>query len=182
MPITARRCAGCTCAARARTPAAAARERRVNPRRTVEIDAMLDPAEIVVDNDQRPAQRWQVAGIARLDTFKPPALAGIAHRAQLATHRISVAVWHGGNLARSVYITLASRLKMGILAKGDRCEKNRIVDHFRGYLRLRKQDAEANVRACSIGATYQHIEAGDNYREAWSSRNQSGVATSSRRL
>ncbi len=66
----------------------------INPRRTVEIDAMLDPAEIVVDNDQRPAQRRQVAGIARLDTLKPPALAGVAHGAQLTTHRISVAIWH----------------------------------------------------------------------------------------
>src|SRR6267378_1616910 len=66
----------------------------INPRRTVEIDAMLDPAEIVVDNDQRSAQRRQVAGIARLDTFKPPARAGVAHDAQIATHRISVAVWH----------------------------------------------------------------------------------------
>src|SRR6266705_5844654 len=63
----------------------------VNPRRTVQIDTMLDPAEIVVDNDQRSAQRWQVARIARL---KPPALAGVAHGAQLATHRILVAVWH----------------------------------------------------------------------------------------
>ena len=34
---------------------------------------MLDPAEIVVDNDQRSAQRRQLAGIARLDTLKPPA-------------------------------------------------------------------------------------------------------------
>src|SRR6266508_411342 len=66
----------------------------IDPRRTVEIDAMLDPAEIVVDDDQRSAQRRQLAGIARLDTFKPFALAGIAHRAQLASHRISVAVWH----------------------------------------------------------------------------------------
>src|SRR6267378_1501024 len=66
----------------------------INPRRTVEINTMLDPAEIVVDNDQRSAQRRQVAGITRLDTFKPSALAGIAHGAQLATHRISVAVWH----------------------------------------------------------------------------------------
>ncbi len=68
----------------------------INPRRTVEIDTMLDPAEIVVDNDQRSAQRRQLAGIARLDTFKPPALAGVAHGAQLATHRISVAVWDWG--------------------------------------------------------------------------------------
>src|SRR2546425_9832383 len=66
----------------------------INPRRAVEIDTMLDPAEIVIDNDQRSAQRRQLAGIARLDTFKPPALAGVAHCAQLATHRISVAVWH----------------------------------------------------------------------------------------
>src|SRR5882762_3820775 len=66
----------------------------INPRRTVEIDTMLDRAEIVVDNDQRSAQRRQIARIARHDTFKPPALAGVAHRAQLATHRISLAVWH----------------------------------------------------------------------------------------
>src|SRR6266508_6729233 len=66
----------------------------IDPRRTVEIDTMLDPAEIVVDNDQRSAQSRQIAGIARLDTFKPLALAGVAHGAQLATHRISVAVWH----------------------------------------------------------------------------------------
>src|SRR6267143_1114851 len=50
----------------------------INSRRTVEIDTMLDPAEIVVDDDQRPAQRRQVAGIPRLDTFKPPALARLA--------------------------------------------------------------------------------------------------------
>src|SRR6267378_2395025 len=67
----------------------------INPRRTVEIDAMLDLAEIVIDDDQRPAQRRQLARITRLATFKPPALAGVAHRAQLATHRISVTVWHG---------------------------------------------------------------------------------------
>src|SRR3989442_14207223 len=66
----------------------------INPRRAVEIDTMLDPAEIVIDNDQRSAQRRQVAAIARLDTFKPPALAGVTHGAQLATHRISVAVWY----------------------------------------------------------------------------------------
>src|SRR3989442_11692282 len=66
----------------------------IDSRRTVEIDTMLDPAEIVIDNDQRPTQRRQLAGIARLDAFKPPALAGVAHRAQLATHRISVAIWH----------------------------------------------------------------------------------------
>src|SRR6266481_6316775 len=66
----------------------------INPRRTVEIDTMLDPAEIVVDNDQRSAQRRQLARITGLDTIKPPALTGVAHGAQLATHRISVAVWH----------------------------------------------------------------------------------------
>src|SRR3989441_13230548 len=68
----------------------------INPRRTVEIDTMLDPAEIVVDDDQRSAQRRRFAGIARLDTLKPSALAGVAHGAQLATHRISVAVWPWG--------------------------------------------------------------------------------------
>src|SRR6267143_3165016 len=66
----------------------------INSRRTVQLDTMLDRAEIVVDNDQRSAQRRQFARIARLDTFKPLALARVAHRAQLATHRISVAVWH----------------------------------------------------------------------------------------
>src|SRR5258706_589520 len=66
----------------------------INPWRTIQIDTMLDRAKIVVDNDQRSAQRRQVARIPRLDTFKPLALAGVAHRAQLAAHRISVAVWH----------------------------------------------------------------------------------------
>src|SRR5439155_9455142 len=66
----------------------------INPRRTAQIDTMPDPDEIVVDDDQRSAQRRQVARITRLDTFKPPALARVAHGAQLATHRNSVAVWH----------------------------------------------------------------------------------------
>jgi len=42
---------------------------------------MLDPAEIVVDDDHRPTQRRQLARITRLDTFKPPALTAVAHRA-----------------------------------------------------------------------------------------------------
>src|SRR5437773_10070604 len=62
----------------------------INPRRTVEIDTMLDPAEIVVDNDQRSAQRRQLARIARLDTLKPPALAGVAHGAQRARVTVNV--------------------------------------------------------------------------------------------
>src|SRR6267378_4844157 len=55
----------------------------INPRRTVQIDTMLDRAEIVVDNDQRSAQRRQVSRIAWLDTSKALALARVAHRAQL---------------------------------------------------------------------------------------------------
>jgi hypothetical protein len=55
-------------------------------RRSVEIDAMLDPTEIVVDNNQRPTQRRQLAGISRLGTLEALALAGSTRRTQLAAH------------------------------------------------------------------------------------------------
>ena len=61
---------------------------------------MLDPAEIVVDNDERSAQRRKIAGIRWLRTLESLAFSGFAHRAQLAAHRISVTVWHDGYLAR----------------------------------------------------------------------------------
>jgi len=86
----------------------------INPRRTVEIDTMLDRAEIVVDNDQRPAQRRQLARIARLGHLQ----AGLRSRASRIARnlRLIESLWRygiGGNLARfgcnltrSAYLTL----------------------------------------------------------------------------
>src|SRR5712692_93975 len=81
----------------------------INAPGAVEVDAMFDSAKIMVDNYERAAQRRKFAARGRLGTFNSPALAGIAHCAQFAAHRISMAVWLGGNLARSVYITLGGK-------------------------------------------------------------------------